>query len=73
MLVGYSVDRTNDVYLILNLNTKRIIQTRDAFWKGKGYNDWRSNKSPSNNNDTDKDIGDSMERLCDINTKGKRN
>jgi hypothetical protein len=32
MFVGYSVDHANDVYQMLNLNTKRIINTRDVIW-----------------------------------------
>jgi hypothetical protein len=59
--VGYSVDHANNVYRILNLNSKRIIQTRHFAWIGKCYNDWRNNKAPSNDNRKDEDIGDSME------------
>jgi hypothetical protein len=44
MFVRYSVDHTNYVYRILNLNSKRIIQTRDGFWLAKGYDDWRRKK-----------------------------
>jgi hypothetical protein len=39
MLVGYSVDHTNDVYRMLNLNSKRIVQTIDVVWVVKCYND----------------------------------
>jgi hypothetical protein len=31
MVVGFSVNHANDVYWMLNLNSKRIIQTRDFF------------------------------------------
>jgi hypothetical protein len=67
MFAGYSVDYENDAYRTLNLNSKRIIQTRDAVWLGKYYNDWRKNKTPSN--DKDEDIGDSMEEYATLNTK----
>jgi hypothetical protein len=39
MFVGYSVVHANDVYRMMNLNSKRIIQTRDAIWLWKRYND----------------------------------
>jgi hypothetical protein len=44
--VWYSVDHTNDVYWILNLNSKIIIQGRDVFWLGKCYNHRQKNKDP---------------------------
>jgi hypothetical protein len=39
MLVGYSVVQANEVYRVLNLNSKMMIQTRDTVWIGKRYND----------------------------------
>jgi hypothetical protein len=35
----------------------------------KGYSDWLKNKSPSNCDDKDEDIGDSMEEYVKLNTK----
>jgi hypothetical protein len=32
MFVGYSVHCANHVYRMLNLDTKRIIQSRDIIW-----------------------------------------
>jgi hypothetical protein len=55
MLVGYSVDHVNDVYWMLNLNNKRIFQTRDDFCLVSDYLDWCKNKAPSNDKDKDKD------------------
>jgi hypothetical protein len=66
---GYSVDQANDVYRMLNLNSKRIIQTRDVVWLGKCYNDWRKNEAPSNDSDKDEYIGDSMEEYLTLNAK----
>jgi hypothetical protein len=54
---------------MLKLNSKRIIQIRDVLWLGKCYNDWCKNKVSSNDNDKDKDIGDSMEEYVILNTK----
>jgi hypothetical protein len=69
MFVKYSVDHTNDGYWIFNLNTKRIMQTKDAVWLEKGYNDWRKNKAPSNDNDKDNDIRHCMENHITLNPK----
>jgi hypothetical protein len=32
MFIGYSIDHANDVDQMLNLDTKRIINTRDVSW-----------------------------------------
>ena len=32
MFVGYGDDHSGDVYMFLNINTKRIIMSRDARW-----------------------------------------
>jgi hypothetical protein len=54
---------------MLNLNNKRIIQTRDVFWIENGYNDWRKNKSLLNDKDKDDDIGYSIEDYVALNPK----
>jgi hypothetical protein len=69
MFVGYSFDHANDVYRILNLNSKRITQTRDVIWLVKCYDNWLKNKAPSNDNDMDEDIGNSKEEFLILNTK----
>ena len=37
MFVGYTQDHAGDCYEMLNMETKRIIQTRDVTWLGKMY------------------------------------
>ena len=37
MFVGYASDHAGDCYEMLNMNTKRIIQTRDVTWLGRMY------------------------------------
>jgi hypothetical protein len=44
MFVGYSVHHANDVYRMLNLDTKRIIQSRDIIWLNEAYQDWIDGK-----------------------------
>jgi len=47
MFMGYSVDHSNDVYRMLNLETKSIIHSRDIVWLGKSFTEWFSSKSTS--------------------------
>ena len=37
MFVGDASDHSGDCYEMLNLNTRRILQTRDVIWLGKMY------------------------------------
>ena len=46
MFVGYSVNHASDVYRMLNLETKGIINTRDVTWLGKYHKDWIAKKLP---------------------------
>jgi hypothetical protein len=45
MFVGYSVRHANDVYRMLNLDTKSIIQSRDIIWMNEANHDWIGRKS----------------------------
>ena len=47
MLMGSSIDHSNDVCRMLNLETKKIINSRDVVWLGKSYTNWLNNKLPS--------------------------
>ena len=40
MFVGYSVDHAHDVYRMLNLETNRIINSRDIKWLKLYHKDW---------------------------------
>jgi hypothetical protein len=44
MFVGYSVHHTNDVYRMLNLYTKKIIQSRKIIWLNDAYHYWIDRK-----------------------------
>jgi hypothetical protein len=46
MFVGYSVDHANNVYRMLNLDTKGIINSRDIKWLYLCHNNWIAKKSP---------------------------
>jgi hypothetical protein len=57
MFVGYSVHHVNDVYRILNLDTKSIIQSRDIIWLNKPFFDWNEKKvSQKKEEDDDSDV-----------------
>jgi hypothetical protein len=58
MFVGYSVHHANDVYRILNLDTKRIIHSRDIIWLKEANNDWIERKvsQKKENDDEDDDV-----------------
>jgi hypothetical protein len=51
IFVGYSVNYANEVYRMLNLNTKRIIHIMS-------YNYWSKYKTPSIDKDEDENKGD---------------
>jgi hypothetical protein len=44
MFVGYSVHNANDVYRMLNLDTKSIIHSRNIIWLNEAYHDWIARK-----------------------------
>jgi hypothetical protein len=44
MFVGYSEHHANDVYRMLNLETKSIIHSRDIIWMNEAYHDWIERK-----------------------------
>jgi hypothetical protein len=44
MFVGYSEHHANDVYRMLNLETKSIIHSRDIIWMNVAYHDWIERK-----------------------------
>jgi hypothetical protein len=46
MYVGNSVDHANDVYCMLNLDTKGIVHSRDIKWLNLYHNDWIAKKPP---------------------------
>jgi hypothetical protein len=62
MFVGYSAYHANDIYRMLNLDTKRIIQSRDIFWLNEAYHDWIDTKV-SQEKETDDEDDDVIENL----------
>jgi ClpP class serine protease len=44
MFIGYSVHHANDVYRMLNLDIKTIIQSRNIIWMNEAYHDWIDRK-----------------------------
>jgi hypothetical protein len=57
MFVGYSVDHDNDIYRMLNLDTKGIVHSRDIKWLNLYHNDWIAKNSPVADHVDDDDDG----------------
>jgi hypothetical protein len=55
MFIGYSVHHANDVYRMLNLDTKNIIQSRDIIWLNEAYRDWIDGKVSQKKETDDED------------------
>ena len=58
MFMGYSVDHSNDVFRMLNLETKKIINSRDIVWLGKSFKMWSNSKLPNEKVEVDEDYDD---------------
>jgi hypothetical protein len=56
MYIGYYIHDTNDVYRILNLDTKSIIQSRDIIWLNEAYHDWIERKVSQSKENDENDI-----------------
>jgi hypothetical protein len=57
MFDGYSVDHANNVYCMLNLDTKGIVHCRDIKWLNLYHNDLIAKKSPVTDHVVDDDNG----------------
>jgi hypothetical protein len=55
MFVGYSVYHANDVYRMLNLDTKRIIHSLNIIWLNEAYHDWIDRKVSQKKETDDED------------------
>jgi hypothetical protein len=44
MFVGHAVNHSNDVYRMLNLDSKRIIHSRDIIWLERNFKTWSKSK-----------------------------
>ena len=69
MFVGYSVDHANDVYRMLNLKTKKIVNTRDVVWLGKCYKEWSNKKVASIERNLDEENEDFIENAVTSNPR----
>jgi hypothetical protein len=58
MLMGYSVDHSNDVFHMLNPKTRRIINLSDVIWLGKSLKIWSITDPQGEKDDIDDDLSD---------------
>jgi hypothetical protein len=57
VFVGYAVNHADDVYRLLNSETKSIIISRDVVWLNKSYVAWiKSKNGTSVSDDSDSEI-----------------
>jgi hypothetical protein len=55
MFMGYSIDHANDVYRMLHIKTKKIINSRDIIWMNKVYKDRKDQKDKNKSQVDDED------------------
>jgi hypothetical protein len=55
MFMGYSINHAHDVYRMLNIETKNIINSRDIIWMNKVYKDWKDQKDKKKSEVEDED------------------
>jgi hypothetical protein len=55
MFMGYSINHAHDVYRMLNMETKKVINSRDIIWLNKVYKDWKVQKAKKMVEDDDDD------------------
>jgi hypothetical protein len=55
MFMGYSSNHAHDVYRMLNIETKKIINSRDIVWMNKVYKDWKDQKDKKKSEVDDED------------------
>jgi hypothetical protein len=56
MMLRYANNHAKDVYRMLNLETNRVLLTRDIIWLKKMYKAWKA--SDADNTSDDKSIND---------------
>ena len=65
MFVGYAQEHAGDYYEMLTMETKRIMQTRDATWLGKIY--FQSDDGPEINVSVNNDNEPKLQEEKDVN------
>jgi hypothetical protein len=55
MFMGYSINHAHDVYRMLNIETKKVINSRDIIWLNKVYKDWQIQKTKKMDEDDEDD------------------
>jgi hypothetical protein len=61
--MGYTMDHSNDVYRVLNMETKKNIHSRDVVWLSKSFNVWFSSNSTSKDDSESEDNEEFIERV----------
>ena len=73
MFVGYASDHSGDCYEMLNLNTRRILQTRDVIWLGKMYYSKMKTEFQVSIDEEDIDENEKSQGISDFDEKSQGN
>jgi hypothetical protein len=63
VFMGYSVDHSNDVYRMLNMETKKIIHSINVVWLSKSFTEWFTSNSTSKDHSEYEDNEEFIERV----------
>jgi hypothetical protein len=55
MFMGYSINHAHDVYRMLNIEMKKIINSRDIIWTNTVYKDRKAQKDKKKSEVDDED------------------
>jgi hypothetical protein len=55
IFMGYSLNHAHDAYRMLNMDTKKIINSRDIVWMNQVYKDWKDKKEKRTNLEDEND------------------
>ena len=67
MFVGYSVDHSINVFRMMNLESKKIINSRDVVWLGKNFKILFKSQLLSEKHEFDDDNDDFITKVKELN------
>ena len=67
MFLGYSVDHSNNLFRMLSLESKKIINSRHVVWLEKNFKIWSKSKLLSDNHEFDDDNDDLITKVRELN------
>ena len=68
LYLGHAINHSKDTFRFLNLDTNRIIRSRDVSWLNKTYGEWKGIKTPHADQDEDPIIFEDFVVILDSST-----